>query len=404
MPASAVYGRGGNITLVAGVTSDQQWSLEVREVCRGTVVRTLSGTASPTVPVSAVWDLRDGAGALVRPGAYTVTLASADATAAARTWVGQVTVQAARTAPPVGAPTALPGRTSFVPVDPIRLYDTRTDGNLPLGPAGRVDLAVPGAGRLPTSGIAAVALSISSSCATAPTTVTAWAAGSAKPSSPSLNVAAGTTAAALAVAPLGANGMVSIANAAGTTELAVHVVGYYPLTSGQVFKPVRTLRLYDSRRDPAGMVAPGSDRVVTMPVLSGIPASSMTGAMLNVTTVSSAGTGTLTVQSAAGDRENATVAFTHGALVKSRAVARLSDGAFKVSAHTAATHVVVDVVGWWAPAEVVGGRLFQPKATTRVLDTRSGIGAPVRGSAPARSSASRSPAGASPRRPVPGRS
>ena len=96
-----------------------------------------------------------------------MTLASADATAAARPWVGQVTVQAARTAPPATAPTALPGRTSFVPVDPVQLYDTRADGNLPLGPGGRVDLPVHGVGRLPATGIAAVALSIASSCATA---------------------------------------------------------------------------------------------------------------------------------------------------------------------------------------------------------------------------------------------
>ncbi len=113
-----------------------------------------------------------------------------------------------------------------------------------------------------------------------------------------------------------------------------------------------------------------------MPALSGIPATSMTGAMLNVSTVNSSGTGTLTVQSAGGDKENATVAFTHGALVKTRAIAKLQDGKLKVTARTAATHVVVDLVGWWAPREVVGGRLFQPKATTRVLDTRYGIGAP----------------------------
>ena len=375
-PASAVYGSGASITTVAGVTSDQQWSLEIREVCRGTVVRTMSGTASPTVPLSASWDLRDNAGALVRPGAYTVTLASADATAAALPWVGQVTVQAARTAPPVGAAAALPGRTSFVPVDPVRLYDTRVDGNLPMGPGGRVTLPVHGVGRLPSSGIAAVALSIASSCATSATTVTAWAAGSAKSASPALNVAAGIPAAALAVTPLGGNGAVSIANAAGTTELSVHVVGYYPVADGAVYRPVRTLRLYDSRRDPAGIVAPGRDRLVTMPALSGIPATSMTGAMLNVSTVNSSGTGTLTVQSASGDKENATVAFTHGALVKTRAIAKLQDGKLKVTARTAATHVVVDLVGWWAPREVVGGRLFQPKATTRVLDTRYGIGAP----------------------------
>jgi hypothetical protein len=37
--------------------------------------------------------------------------------------------------------------------------------------------------------------------------------------------------------------------------------------------------------------------------------------------------------------------------------------------------VVVDLVGWWAPAELVRGRLYQPKAAARVLDTRKGIGA-----------------------------
>ena len=89
-----------------------------------------------------------------------------------------MTVQAARTTPPAVGATALPGRTSFVPVDPIKLYDTRADGNLPLGPGGRLDLPVLGVGKVPATGVGAVALSIASSCATAPTTVTAWAAGS----------------------------------------------------------------------------------------------------------------------------------------------------------------------------------------------------------------------------------
>jgi hypothetical protein len=91
--------------------------------------------------------------------------------------------------------------------------------------------------------------------------------------------------------------------------------------------------------------------------------------------VSPQGTGTLTVQSAATTRDNATVAYTHGSLVKSRAVARLQDGSFTLTSHTSATHVFVDLVGWWAPSDVVGGRLFQPRATTRVLDTRTGLGA-----------------------------
>ena len=53
--------------------------------------------------------------------------------------------------------------------------------------------------------------------------------------------------------------------------------GYYPVAGGHVFRPTKTLRLYDSRRDPAGRLVPGSPRTVTMPALSGIPAASMTG-------------------------------------------------------------------------------------------------------------------------------
>ena len=374
-PPSATYGSGGSITTTARVTSAQQWNLQVRDVCRDVVVRTLTGTASPAAPVNAVWDLRDDTGTSVRPGAYTVTLASADASAAARTWVGQVTVNAARTAPPAQAAPAPPGRTSFVPVDPVKLYDSRDAGNLPLGPGGRVDLRLPGVGRLPDSGIGAVALSISSSCATASTTVTAWASGTRRPSLPALNVAAGTPASALVVTPLGGNGFVSIGNAYGSTEVTVHAVGYYPVSGGQVFRPATAFRIYDSRRDPAGPLVPDSPRTVTMPTLSGIPASAMTGALLNVTAVSPQGTGSLTVQSAGGDRGNPSLAFTQGSLVKTSAVARLQDGAFSLTSHAAATHVVVDVVGWWAPPEVVSGRLFQPRSTMRVLNTATGLGA-----------------------------
>ena len=377
--AAAVYGTGASITTTARVNTDQQWRLEVRELCGGALVRTLTGTASPAVGLTALWDLRDESGAEVRPGAYDLSLVGADASASTYTWHGTVSVNPTRTTPPpVGAATS-PGRTGFVPVDPIRLHDTRTPGNLPLGPGQRLDLRVPGVGKLPAEGIGAVALNISATCASAPTTVSAWPGGVAKPASVALNVPAGVGASALTVTALGGGGVVSLANRSGTTELAVHVVGYYPVVGGQVFRPTTTLRLYDSRRDPAGPLTAGGQRTVTMPTFAGIPATSMTGALLNVTAQASQGSGALTVQSFESERESATVRYAPGRPVKNRAVAKLENGTFKVSARDASTHVVVDVVGWWAPAEVTRGRLFQPKAATRVLDTSRGIGI-VRGS------------------------
>jgi N-acetylmuramoyl-L-alanine amidase-like protein len=373
--ATAVYGTGSTVTVSARVNTDQQWRLEVRDACRTTVVRTIVGTASPSLPVSALWDLRDDTGTTVRPGAYSLSLVGSDAGGSTPTWVGTVTVNPARTVPPAVTAASPPGRTSFVPVDPIRLLDTTVDGGLPLGPGQRVDLRVPGAGRVPETGVAAVALNVSAGCATAATPVTVWATGSKKPSSAALNVPAGGGASAMTITALGGNGMVSVLNGAGTAELAVHVVGYYPVAGGDVFRSTKPLRLYDSRTDPAGPLAAGAQRAVTMPTLSGIPSTSMSGALLNVTALAASGRGSVTVQSAAGDRAAATVSYAPGRPVQNRAVARLADGRLTLTGRDATAHVVVDVVGWWAPQAVVGGQLFQPKAATRVLDTRTGLGA-----------------------------
>ena len=41
-----------------------------------------------------------------------------------------------------------------------------------------------------------------------------------------------------------------------------------------------------------------------------------------------------------------------------------------------ATDVVVDVEGWFASRKVKGGQLYSPLRPVRVIDTRSGRGAP----------------------------
>ena len=73
----------------------------------------------------------------------------------------------------------------------------------------------------------------------------------------------------MAVTALGGNGMVSVLTSAGTTELAVHIVGYYPVAGGDVFRPTKPLRVYDSRRDPAGPLAPDVLRTITAVTMGG---------------------------------------------------------------------------------------------------------------------------------------
>ncbi|MGZ4637522.1 MAG: N-acetylmuramoyl-L-alanine amidase, partial [Actinomycetes bacterium] len=269
---------GAPVGVSARTLAAQQWRLDVTNRDDGTLVRTTTGSADPSTPVSTAWDLRDESGAPVRPGAYTVRLQSWGANDAARTWTHTVTVVPPPSTPPTAPAVALPGRAGFVPLDPSRIYDTRTNGRLPLGPGQRVDLAVAGLGGVPTTGVGAVALTVTASRPSTNTYLSVWPAGGRRPTSSALNVTAGTTRSASVVSALGGNGLVSLSNTSGTTELAVDVVGYFPAPatpSGQTLHLVTPFRLFDSRKDPAGALQSGDGRTMTMPALSGVAPSQM---------------------------------------------------------------------------------------------------------------------------------
>ena len=71
----------------------------------------------------------------------------------------------------------------------------------------------------------------------------------------------------------------------------------------------------------------------------------------------------------------ATLSYSTGTTVATRAVTGLAGGALRVNVRDADTHVVVDLVGWYAPTSVAGGKRFQAISPRRVLDTRTGVGA-----------------------------
>ena len=161
-------------------------------------------------------------------------------------------------------------------------------------------------------------------------------------------------------------------------EVAVDVVGYYPTSasSGQTLHMVRPFRLYDSRVS-GGIMRGGTGRSITLPSYHGIASSRMGAAILNVTALSASGAGDVVVHSpGSGLSDAVTLTYPRTTKVASRAVTALADGALRVSVRGADTHVVVDVVGWYAPTSVAGGKRFQATTPRRVLDTNTGIGAP----------------------------
>jgi N-acetylmuramoyl-L-alanine amidase-like protein len=375
-PIQPTYG-GAPMAVTARTLGAQQWRLDVLGKYDGAVLRTMTGAADPATPVSTAWDLRDEAGNQARPGAYTLRMQSAGATDSARTWTHTVTVVPPRSTPPTAPAIGLPGRSGYVPLDPTRIYDTRTGGRLPLGPGQRVDIAVAGIGGVPAAGVGAVALTVTASRPSGSTYLSVWPAGGRKPTSSTLNLPAGSSRSALAVSALGGNGLVSLYNSTGTTELAVDVVGYYPVgaAGGQTLHPVAPFRLFDSRKD-GGILAKGEGRTLTMPTLSGVTAARMGAAIVNVTAAGATGDGELIVHRPGSGLDDAlSLTYSPGAAVANRAVTTLTDGQLRINNRGAATQVVVDVVGWYAPTSVAGGKSFQAMAPRRVLDTRTGTGA-----------------------------
>lgn len=382
--SSSLTYSGSALTVSARTLRAQDWRLTVSEHWRGDVVRTLTGTAAPGSPVAARWDLHDAGGAAARPGLYDLALQSWDSDGTARTWRGRVTLNAPRTSPPTVAAVPLPGPTGFVPVDPARLFATTSGSRLPLGTGQRVDIAVLGVGGVPATGVGAVALSVTASYPTRSTAVAVWPAGAAKPASALMQVPAGQTRTSLTTTAVGGDGKVSVTNLRGNTELTVDVVGYFPTAdpktaevNGGVLHPIRPDRLFDSRKDSAGILRAGDSRVLLVPDQGWVTPDRIGAVVVNVTTVGARGDGSLTVhRPGSGLTAAYSSAYAAGPANATRVVTALApDGTFKINNRGSDTHVVVDLVGYYAPTSIPNGRTFRAVTAKRVLDTRSGLGA-----------------------------
>ena len=138
----------------------------------GTVVRTLTGTASPTRAA------RGGLGPARRrrvPGPTRrlrpEPWPARNATAAARTWSRPGDAGRPRRSPPTAPAASAAGRGRLRAGRPGRALRHPTAGTCRSVPAARSTCTVPGVGSVPASGVAAVALSVAAACATADTTL-----------------------------------------------------------------------------------------------------------------------------------------------------------------------------------------------------------------------------------------
>lgn len=128
----------------------------------------------------------------------------------------------------LGGDVQVPG--GFVSVAPTRVLDTRFGTSVPAGaaqPDGTVSFAVAGRAGVPTSGVSAVALNVTATEPTTPGHLRVYASGRVRPVSSNLNFVAQQTVPNMVIAPVGADGRVSIYNSSGgTVHLVADVSGY----------------------------------------------------------------------------------------------------------------------------------------------------------------------------------
>lgn len=277
--------------------------------------------------------------------------------------------------------------TRFHPLSPRRVLDTR-DGTGYTGrkPAGGETLTVKVTGG--TSGVpdqaVAVAINFTGTEATAEGFVTVWPTGEARPVASNLNFSrAGDTVANASILRLGTGGQVNLFTQNGGHFVA-DVTGYWTETEQSQagrFEPVANPgRLLDTRIGtgaPTGIVGAGGSLDLQVTGAGGVPATGVEAVALVLTVTNTATSGFVTAWPTGQARPTASSINPVGAGdIRSNLVILPVGTGGKVSLYTLqATHLVVDVAGWFTDgsAPLSSSGLMIATSPIRVTDTRNNV-------------------------------
>jgi len=281
-------------------------------------------------------------------------------------------------APPNQVPAVAAG---FVPLSPVRILDTR--GALgghegPLGAGEAWSLPVRGLNGVPADA-AAVVVNLTGAGATSDTYLTAWRSGEGMPATSNVNVVANGAVPNLAVIGVGSDGAISLYNRFGSSHVLADLVGYFREGAAATTALTSLVpdRLLDTRGDLGGhpgAFGPGDEFDLQVTGRGGVPAS-CAAAVLNLTITGATGDTYLTVwPNGEGQPTTSSVNARSGQTAANLVISKLgADGKIRLRNESGFAHVLVDVAGYFVAG--TGGR-YQPLSPRRVVDTRSGIGAP----------------------------
>lgn len=271
----------------------------------------------------------------------------------------------------------------FVPTTPTRIVDTR-DGT---GGSGRRPLASGESIRVPAtdlaglpSGASAVVANVTVARSSASTHLTLSPSGTPRPEVSTVNGRPGAAVANATVMALGDGGAFDVFNANGDTDVVIDVFGYLSAQSGQPVEPVDPYRLLDTRTGVGGVSGRvGRNQRVELHVAGrgGVPTTGVTSVAVNVTVAAPTSRGHL-VTGASGQPLPSTsnVNFQASQTVPNLVFCEVgTNGKISLLPFCESAHLIVDVFAWFGPA---ASGLLRSVDPVRLLDTRSGLGAPER--------------------------
>ena len=276
------------------------------------------------------------------------------------------------------------GGSSYVPIPPVRVLDTRPAYQI--GLAGAFQANTPrtfqvggGAFGIPSNAIAVTGnVTIANQTGGGYLSVTPTSV--ANPTSSTINFPLGDTRANNLTVPLAPNGkLAAVYKAPGgkTTHVIVDITGYFlPGPEDATYTPITPVRALDSRFGIGlgGTFAEGVPRQLNITGLPAIPADAkaITG---NLTVVGQTRAGYLSITPGSDPTPaTSTLNFPLGDTRANGISVPLNGGGglwivYKASGGT--THVILDVTGYYR--DTAAGLLFYPLTPGRVMDTRSGV-------------------------------
>lgn len=270
----------------------------------------------------------------------------------------ELTISGGQGSPPPGV-----SGSTFSPVIPVRLIDTRNG----VGAAGRLapcrQIVVPVTGRADApAGATAAVVNVAAVNASAPGFITVHPCLPTVPNTSTLNFVGGQTVANTTIAALSGAGQLCVWTSA-ETDVLVDITGWLGPSGSSRLSVLGPVRVVDTRSGVGGGRLPGG---WTMSVdFGGIVPAGSTAVAVNVTGVTASAPGFLTVFPCGPRPNTSTVNYVAGEARPNNTIVGLSGGRICIYSDQD-TEILVDLLGAFGPT----GLAYQPTAPVRVLDTR----------------------------------